>query len=55
MSSIITPKEKRMSGPFRYSFTNYFDLKQIERSSSSWDDKQAAKRELKRRELKARE
>jgi hypothetical protein len=37
-----------MSSPFRYSFTNYFDLKRIERSGS-WADKQAAKKELEKR------
>ena len=35
----------------KYSFTNYYDLKEIERIGS-WSDKQKAKEELKKREKK---
>jgi hypothetical protein len=41
-----------MTSPFKYSFTNYFELKNIERSSSSWSDKMAVKKELEKREKK---
>lgn len=40
-----------MTSPFKYSFTNYFDLLNIERTGS-WSEKQAAKRELEEREGK---
>jgi hypothetical protein len=40
-----------MISPFRYSFTNYFDLKQIERTGT-WAEKEAAKAELESREGK---
>ena len=41
-----------MVSPFKYSFTNSFDLQRIARSGSSWADKQAAQKELDKREKK---
>lgn len=38
-----------MVSPFKYNFTNYYDLKQLERTGS-WAEKEAAKAELKKRE-----
>jgi hypothetical protein len=38
-----------MTSPFKYAFTNYFDLKRIARTGS-WAEKTAAKKELQKRE-----